>query len=195
VSSCCDNNVLLVVAHTPVWHVPAMAMLACLKPVLSCPVPCCAVFVLFSSAVVHFTAVACSNSVSWEKCGARFRSWYGLNLPQAHGTELMTLSQDMCMYIGTAHGILAPSATGTAEPLRKLYTKARDGTWHLAPRHTPGPSHACALLKRHCLIHWLSNARGARQSVWLASWNAAGCRQAYARCKAGVGVGKSHSLA
>jgi hypothetical protein len=113
VSSCCDNNVLLVVAHTPVWHVPAMAMLACLKPVLSCPVPCYAVFVLFSSAVVHFTAVACSNSVSWEKCGARFRSWYGLNLPQAHGTELMTLSQDMCMYIGTAHGILAPSATGT----------------------------------------------------------------------------------
>jgi hypothetical protein len=149
---------------------------------------------LFSSAVVHFTAVACSNSVSCEKCGARFRSWYGLNLPQAHG--LMTLSQDMCMYIGTAHGILAPSATGTAKPLRKLYTKARDGTWHLAPRHTPGPSHACALLKTSCLIHyWLANARGARQSALLASWNAADCRQAYARCKAGVGVGKSHFLA
>jgi hypothetical protein len=117
VFSCYDDNVLLVVAHKPVWHVPA-AMLACLKPVLSCPV-----FVLLSSsAVVHSTAVACSNSVSWEKCGARFRSWYGLNLPQAHGTGGMTLSQGMYMYIGTAHGILAPSATGAAKPFRKLCT-------------------------------------------------------------------------
>ena len=46
VSSCCDNNVLLVVAHKPVWHVPA-AMLACLKPVL-----CCAVLYSYYSVVV-----------------------------------------------------------------------------------------------------------------------------------------------
>jgi hypothetical protein len=45
----------------------------------------------------------------------------------------MTLSLDMCMYIGTAHDILTPSATGTAGPYRKLCTQARDGTWHLAP--------------------------------------------------------------
>jgi hypothetical protein len=54
----------------------------------------------------------------------------------------MTLSLGMYMYFGTAHGILAPSATGTAGPYAsgKLFTSARDGTWHLASatgHHTP----------------------------------------------------------
>jgi hypothetical protein len=58
---------------------------------------------------------------SWEKCGACFRSWYGLNLPQAHGTD-DSFAEHVHVHrlIGTAHSILAPSATGTAGPYRKL---------------------------------------------------------------------------
>ena len=137
VSSCCDNNVLLVVAHKPVWHVPA-AILACLKPVLCCPV-----FVLpsSSSAVVHSTAVACSNSVSWEKCGARFRSWYGLNLPQAHGTGGMTLSQ------GSTCTSVLPTVF-----LRLLPPAPRNHSASFAPKHVTAhgilrPSHAEAITR------------------------------------------------
>ena len=135
-SSCCDNNVLLVAADKPVWHVPA-AMRACLKPVLCCPV-----FVLLSSsAVVHSTAVACSNSVSWEKCGARFRSWYGLNLPQAHGTGGMTLSQ------GSTCTSVLPTVF-----LRLLPPAPRNHSASFAPKHVTAygilrPSHAEAITR------------------------------------------------